>query len=115
MAEQVDLNKKVFNKAQYEKTIDTSFSQLGVKPIPEQIDEQPTVQEFFNMYNQIFYEIPEIGENNSHEYLIKTSSEYINFNENDELIKALQEEIADLREELLQSQQDSVDNLTINE
>ena len=115
MAEQVDLNKKVFNKAQYEKTIDTSFSQLGVKPIPEQIDEQPTVQEFFNMYNQIFYEIPEIGENNSHEYLIKTSSEYINFNENGELIKALQEEIADLREELLQSQQDSVDNLTINE
>ena len=100
MAEQVDLNKKVFNKTQYEKTIDTSFSQLGVKPIPEQIDEQPTVQEFFDTYNQLFYEIPEIGENNSHEYLIKTSSEYINFNENDELIKALQEEIADLREEL---------------
>lgn len=115
MAEQVDLNKKVFNKTQYEKTIDTSFSQLGVKPIPEQIDEQPTVQEFFNTYNQLFYEIPEIGENNSHEYLIKTSSEYINFNENDELIKALQEEIADLREELLQSQQDSVENLTTNE
>tara|TARA_Y100000592_G_C5476323_1_gene322478 strand:- start:1523 stop:1870 length:348 start_codon:yes stop_codon:yes gene_type:complete len=115
MAEQVNLNKKVFNKTQYEKTIDTSFSQLGVKPIPEQIDEQPTTQEFFNMYNQLFYEIPEIGENNSHEYLIKTSSEYINFNENDELIKALQEEIADLREELLQSQQDSVENLTTNE
>ena len=91
MAEQVDLNKKVFNKTQYEKTIDTSFSQLGVKPIPEQIDEQPTVQEFFNTYNQLFYEIPEIGENNSHEYLIKTSSEYINFNENDELKELIEE------------------------
>ena len=47
MAENVNLNKEVFNKRDYEKTINTSFTQLGVKTIQEQIDAQPTVQEFF--------------------------------------------------------------------
>ena len=32
---------------------------------------------FLTIYNQLFYEIPELGETNSHEYLIKTSSDYI--------------------------------------
>jgi hypothetical protein len=105
MAENVNLNKEVFNKRDYEKTINTSFTQLGVKTIQEQIDEQPTVQEFFNLYNELFYEINELGPTNSHEYLIKTSTAYIAFDENDELIEALQKEIAQLREELLEAQQ----------
>ena len=105
MAENINLNKEVFNKRDYQKTINTSFTQLDVQSIQEQLDEQPTVQEFFNLYNELFYEINEMGETNSHEYLIKTSSQYINFNENDELIQALQNEIAQLREELLEAQQ----------
>ena len=105
MAENVNLNKEVFNKRDYTKTINTTFTQLDVKTVQEQIDEQPTVQEFFNLYNELFYEINELGETNSHEYLIKTSSQYINFGENDELIEALQREIAQLREELLETQQ----------
>jgi len=100
-------SKDVFDKRQYEKTIDTSFTQLGVKPIQEQINEQPSIQEFFDMYNQLFYEINELGPTNSHEYLIKTSSEYIAFDENNEVIEALQNEIAQLREELLEAQQQS--------
>ena len=105
MAENINLNKKVFNKRDYEKTISTSFTQLDVKTVQEQIDEQPTVQEFFNLYNELFYEINELGETNSHEYLIKTSSQYIDFTKNDELVEALQREIAQLREELLETQQ----------
>jgi hypothetical protein len=104
MAENINLNKKVFNKRDYEKTINTSFTQLDVKTVQEQIDEQPTVQEFFNLYNELFYEINELGETNSHEYLIKTSSQYIDFEKNDELVEALQREIAELREELLDLQ-----------
>jgi len=57
------------------------------------------------LYNELFYEINELGETNSHEYLIKTSTAYIAFDENDELIEALQREIAQLREELLEAQQ----------
>lgn len=106
MAENIRLNKNVFNKPQYQKTIDTSFNQLGVKTIQEQLDEQPTVQEFFDMYNQLFYEIPEEGETNSHEYLIKTSGDYIAFDQVNDEISALQDEIATLREELLSTQQE---------
>ena len=106
MAENVKLNKEVFSKVSYQKTIDTSFKEFGVKTIQEQINEQPTVQEFFNMYNALFYQINELGPTNSHEYLIKTSSEYINFSENNEIIEVLQNEIAQLREELLTLQQE---------
>ena len=105
MAENINLNKEVFNKRDYQKTINTSFTQLDVPSVQEQLTQQTTVSEFFNLYNELFYEINEIGETNSHEYLIKTSSQYINFNENDELIQALQNEIAQLREELLEAQQ----------
>ena len=105
MAENINLNKEVFNKRDYQKTINTTFSQLDVKTVQEQIDEQPTVQEFFNLYNELFYEINELGPTNSHEYLIKTSSEYIDFEKNNELVEALQREIAQLREELLETQQ----------
>ena len=105
MAENIKLNKEVFNKRDYEKTINTSFSELGTPTIQEQLDNQPTVQEFFDMYNTLFYQINELGETNSHEYLVKTSSEYISFGEDNELIEALQEEIAQLREELLETQQ----------
>lgn len=108
----INFNKEVFNKVAYKKTINTEFTQLGVQTIQEQIDEQPTIQEFFNMYNTLFYQINELGETNSHEYLIKTSSQYINFGENDELIEALQNEIAQLRVELLETQQQSSENTT---
>jgi|TARA_R100000081_G_C4790429_1_gene157330 uncharacterized protein YPO0396 len=110
MDENINLNKQVFNKRAYEKTINTKFSQLGVKSVQEEINEQPTVQEFFDMYNTLFYDINELGPTNSHEFLVKTSGEYIKTEENDELIEALQNEIAQLREDLLQAQQDLVDN-----
>ena len=105
MAENINLNKGVFNKRDYQKNINTSFNPLDVPSVQEQLTQQTTVSEFFDLYNELFYEINEIGETNSHEYLIKTSSQYINFNENNELIQALQNEIAQLREELLETQQ----------
>jgi len=104
MSQNIEFNKQVFNKISYEKVIDTSFNQLGVKPVNERIEEQPTVNDFFRMYNDMFYDIPEIGATNSHEYLIKKSSEYIGFEEKNEIIEALQNEIAQLRTELLETQ-----------
>jgi hypothetical protein len=104
MSESVNFNKQVYSKEQYTKVIDTSFKQLGVQTIQEQIVVQPTTEEFFTMYNDLFYDIPELGIVNSHEYLIKTSSEYINFESNQEEILALQAEIAQLRTELLDTQ-----------
>ena len=104
MAQKVDTKKKVFSKAQYPKTINTQFSELGVTPIVDSIAQTPTVEEFFSLYDELFYEIPALGTTNSHEYLVKTSGEYINFEENNEIIEALQQEITQLREENLQLQ-----------
>ena len=104
MSENINFNKQVYNKEQYSKVIDTSFKQLGVVSIQDQIAAQPNTEEFFSMYNDLFYNIPELGATNSHEYLIKTSSEYIGFEANQEEILALQAEIAQLRTELLDTQ-----------
>ena len=100
----VDLRKEVFNKPQYEKIIDTSFSQLGVTSISASAENQVRVEEFFGYYNSLFYDIPPTGETNSHEFLVKNSGEYINFDQISDEILALQQEIAGLREELLAEQ-----------
>jgi len=100
----VDLRKEVFNKPQYEKIIDTSFSQLGVTSISASAENQISVEEFFGYYNSLFYDIPPTGETNSHEFLVKNSGEYINFDQIADEILALQQEIAGLREELLAEQ-----------
>jgi len=109
MSEEINLNKTVFNKTQYSKIINTSFNELGVTSISDELANQPTVEEFFSFYNQLFYNIPELGEINSHQYLIKKSSDYINFDENSEIIEELQKEITQLRTELLDSQKQVIE------
>jgi hypothetical protein len=109
MSESVNLNKQVYDKRQYTKVIDTSFKQLGVQTIQEQIDQQPTVNDFFSMYNELFYQIPELGATNSHEYLVKKSGEYIAFDANQDEIIALQNEIAQLRTDLLNTQKQVIE------
>tara|TARA_R110001592_G_scaffold71055_3_gene217453 strand:+ start:501 stop:1019 length:519 start_codon:yes stop_codon:yes gene_type:complete len=104
MAERIDLIKDVFNKAEYIKTIDTSFNEFGAVSITEDQQLQPSVEEFFGLYNSLFYDISALGETNSHQYLIRTSGEYINFDEINDEIQALQAEIAQLRSDLLTAQ-----------
>jgi len=104
MEQKVDTQKNVFDKNQYVKTIDTSFKELGVTTISDDIQSQPTTEQFFELYNQLFYDISPTGETNSHEFLVQQSGEYINFEANSEEIRALQDEIANLREELLNTQ-----------
>ena len=105
MSENIKFEKTVYDKNQYEKLVNTNFSQLDPTPTPQQqLEEEPTVNEFFDLYNELFYNIPEFGDINSHEYLIKTSTSYINFDENNEEILALQNEIGQLRQQLLEEQ-----------
>ena len=101
MENKVDVKKTVFNKPQYIKTIDTTFSELGVTNIVEDIESTVDVTKFFEYYDELFYEIPANGETNSHEYLVKTSGEYINYDQDSDIIQALQEEISALRQENL--------------
>lgn len=108
MPNNIQLNRNVYNKNSYSKVIDTEFKELGVKTIQEQIDEQPSVQEFFNLYNELFFQINEFGPE-SHEFLVKTSGEYINFQAENDIVKLLQAEIAGLREQLLEAQKQTAE------
>ena len=103
----LNLKKTVLTKTGYPNAIDTSFSELVTPPPP--LEETISVEQFFDLYNSIFYDIPAEGDVNSHEFLIKTSSEYIGFEDENELIKLLQAEIANLRQELLANQQQLAD------
>ena len=103
----IDLNRVVFNKLKYEKTIDTSFTEL-LPPAPE-ADETPilTVEQFFQAYNTLFFEIPKTGIN-SHNELIQTSTEYIGDDQSNAELDALFQEINNLRAELLTSQEELI-------
>jgi hypothetical protein len=103
----INLNKEVYNKNQYQKVIDTSFTQL-VQPTPIPTSSIPSISiaEFFTNYQDIFFQIPKFGELNSHEYLIKTSQEYIgSTNIQDDTIQALIDEINQLRQDNFDLQQ----------
>lgn len=110
--QRIDLIKKVYSKTQYPRIIDTQFNQLGVMSVNEQLATTITVNQFFEYYNELFYEIPAFGATNSHEYLVVTSGEYINFEGNNAEIQALQNEIAQLRRDLLQAQIDKAEAIT---
>jgi hypothetical protein len=101
-----NLNRLVFNKEEYEKIIDVSFSQLPPPPPP--VENTITVEEFFELYRKIFYDIPAEGEINSHTYLIKTSEEYVGTETINEDVQALLDEITLLRQELLEANQQVV-------
>lgn len=103
----VKLYKNVYNKDQFKSTVDST---LPTDPTPTQ--SIPSVDEFFNNYSQLFFDIPKTGETNSHEYLIKTSQAYVGDQQSNEEIDALIQEINGLRETVLQ-QQETIFNLTI--
>jgi hypothetical protein len=111
--EQITLNKSVFEKRQYEKVIDTSFTQL-VQPAVTSSVVAPSISiaEFFTNYQTLFFEIPKYGTTNSHEYLIKTSQEYAGDFNNDDTIQALIEEVTQLRQENLDLQQQILNTTT---
>ena len=108
MQQKIELNKEVYNKGQYEKVNDTSFSQLVDPALEDTPAEVPTVEEFFQDYNTLFFEIPKTGDN-SHETLIVQSTEYINYSPVNEELVALQEEITSLRQQLLEARQQLAD------
>jgi len=113
MAEKkVDLKKNVYNKVQYSQTIDTSFRELGVTSISEDLENQPTVEQFFALYNELFYDIPPNGSTNSHEFLVQQSGNYIGFENRLEEIEALQLEISQIRRDLLNAQIQNIELTT---
>ena len=107
------LNKTVYEKRQYINVIETNFSQLvPPPPVTSSITTEDRVATFFNDYQNLFFDIPKTGDINSHDYLIKQSSEYVDFQFIDESAQALLNEITSLRRENLSVQQQMIGTLT---
>lgn len=108
---ELKLSKKLYNKSAYLNTINNSFTEL-LPVIPVSPVDDVSVGEFFQIYDNLFYEIPKKGEINSHEYLIKQSTDYIGAQDVSNEIQALLDEITFLREENLTLQQNIIDLTT---
>ena len=103
------LMREAFNKKQFNDTIDTSFSQLGIPVEADRSTFDPslaTVGDFFIIYQSLFYSIPKEGLINSHQFLIDQSTEYTQFVAQKEEIAELLEEINELREQNLELVED---------
>jgi hypothetical protein len=106
--ERIRLRKQVYAKSAVDNVINTEFTQLTPPAIIVEEVQPPNVEEFFIQYNTLFFNIPKFGSTNSHEYLVKTSSEYINATQTNETIQALIEEITQLRQENLDLQRQQI-------
>jgi hypothetical protein len=108
----IDLVKKVYGVNTYSKVIDTTFNEL-VTAQPVVSASVVTVDEFFNQYDQLFFDIPVTGPINSHTYLVQRSQQYIGGSVIDAEKQALIEEINSLRQQLLDLNQSfsSISNL----
>ena len=57
--ENIQLSRQVFNKAKFNETVNTEFTQLVTPPDPSFFDVNlATEEDFWILYNKYFYEIP---------------------------------------------------------
>jgi hypothetical protein len=100
---QIPIQKTVFNKDDFNKVVDTQFSQLINN---QQIEETPsfTLDDFFQLFEDLFDQIPREGDINSHQYILQKEADYLGVQINQDDLQALLDEITNLRQEVLDSQ-----------
>ena len=102
----IRLSRTVYKKDEFDRSIDSSFkSFVDVKQ-----EDTDTIAELFRLYNKFYAEIPAEGEVNSHEFLVKESSKFLDFENEDEMIQPLLDEISDLRQRLLQQNVENIES-----
>ena len=104
---QIPVQKTVFNKDSFGRLINTQFSQLLNQTVEE--TNTFTVDDFFQLYEDLFYQIPKEGDTNSHRYILQREADYLGVSISQDDIQALLNEITSLRQQVLESQ------TTINE
>ena len=104
----VKLNRQAFNKESFKDTVNTEFNELGVNGNGDVENNLSTVEDFFRLYQELFFEIPKEGETNSHTFLIKESTEYVGLEQSNQDIQELLDEIASLRERNLELEQEKI-------
>tara|TARA_R110002167_G_scaffold144113_1_gene334158 strand:- start:278 stop:646 length:369 start_codon:yes stop_codon:yes gene_type:complete len=107
MAENVDIKLTTYNRTQFDKAINTDFTQFnGNNETPEKTAaETISTAGFFEAYDRLFLEIPKQGETNSHQYITNRSGEYVGGEDVSAEVQALTAEVTQLREENITLQQ----------
>jgi len=98
MANDINIQKTVYNTADFIKVVDNTFKTFTQPVVAEDPD---TPEELFRLYEKLYYEISVTGPTDSHEYLVKKSSELLTFDRVTEDIQPLLDEIAQLRQQNL--------------
>jgi hypothetical protein len=98
---QIPVQKTVFSKDSYNRVIDTQFNQLITQ---EDETLSFSVDDFFELYDQLFYQIPRDGETNSHQYILQREADYLGISISQEDVQALLDEITSLRQQVLDTQ-----------
>lgn len=99
MAENIPVQRAVYDKNRFSKVIDTQFRELNVT---EPVAPEVTVEDFFILYDQLFFDIPREGDINSHQYILQREAEYLGVKFAEDIdVQALLQEITDLRQQLL--------------
>jgi hypothetical protein len=97
----LNINKNVLSR-DINKVIDTEFRQL-LKP---QETSTFDIEDFFALYEDLFYQIPKEGDVSSHTFILNKTTEYLGVKLADDVdIQALLDEITSLRQQLVDTQQ----------
>jgi hypothetical protein len=100
---QISFDKSVFNKGDFNKLVNRNFSQL-INNLDNQEAISFTLEDFFQLYENLFIQIPKEGDIDSHRYMLNRAAEYLGIKLADETdIQALLNEITILRNDLLAS------------
>lgn len=98
----INFTRTIYSRRDFNSKVDSSFTELSTK------EPSVSVERFFELYNEIFFEIPKYGEN-SHSSIIEISQDYVNdyvnplqyvVDNNLTVIKSLEDEKRRLEEEL---------------
>ena len=101
----VPIRKTVYNKEHINKVVKREFTTF-TQPVPE--DTKLTIEDFFALYEELFYEIPINGEAGTHEYLVKRSSELYNLDDSTADIQPLLDEITNLRSQIIDNESEII-------
>jgi hypothetical protein len=106
MAEIIPVQQAVYNKSRFSKVINTQFSEFALEtpPAPE-----VTIEDFFNLYDELFLDIPKEGDINSQRYILNRTAEYLGVKLADDTnINVLLQEITTLRQQLLTTEAENI-------
>ena len=99
---QIPVQKTVFSKDSYGRVIDTQFHQLLNQSSEETLSF--SVDDFFILYDQVFYQILREGDTNSHQYILQREADYLGISISQDDVQALLDEITSLRQQVLDTQ-----------